>query len=74
MDLEIVEGDMRDAETVTDAVKGARYVFHIAADYRLWASDPDEITRTNVDGTRAVMAPRKLPGSSASSIRRASRH
>jgi len=63
VDLEIVEGDMLDAETVTAAVKGARYVFHIAADYRLWASDADEITRANVDGTRAVMAAAQASGS-----------
>ena len=62
VDLEIVEGDMLDAETVTAAVKGARYVFHIAADYRLWASDADEITRANVDGTRAVMAAAQASG------------
>ena len=62
VDLEIIEGDMLDAETVTAAVKGARYVFHIAADYRLWASDADEITRANVDGTRAVMAAAQASG------------
>ncbi|MGZ5916469.1 MAG: hopanoid-associated sugar epimerase [Methyloceanibacter sp.] len=62
VDLEIIEGDMQDAETVTAAVKGARYVFHIAADYRLWASDADEITRANVDGTRAVMAAAQASG------------
>ena len=55
LDVEIVEGDIRDADAIAAATKGARYVFHVAADYRLWASDPDEITRTNVDGTRAVM-------------------
>ena len=55
LDVEIVEGDIRDADAVAAAYKGARYVFHVAADYRLWASDPDEITRTNVDGTRVVM-------------------
>jgi len=55
LDLEIVEGDMRDAEAVAAAVKGARYVFHVAADYRLWAPDAGEIMRTNVEGTRSVM-------------------
>ena len=35
VDLEIIEGDMQDAEAVATAVKGARYVFHVAADYRL---------------------------------------
>jgi dihydroflavonol-4-reductase len=53
--IDIAEGDMRDRAAVAAAVQGARYVFHVAADYRLWAPDPGEIFRTNVDGTRAVM-------------------
>lgn len=55
LDLEVVEGDMRNAAGVAAAVQGARYMFHVAADYRLWAPDPDEIVRNNVEGTRAVM-------------------
>lgn len=53
--LEVIEGDIRDAALIEKAMRGARYVFHVAADYRLWAPDPDEIIRTNTDGTRAVM-------------------
>ncbi|MBY0558422.1 hopanoid-associated sugar epimerase [Hyphomicrobium sp.] len=56
LDLEIVEGDIRDASLLDKAVNGARYVFHVAADYRLWAPDPQEIIATNTNGTRAVMA------------------
>ena len=37
------------------ALKGARYLFHAAADYRLWARDPEEIRRSNVEGTRLIM-------------------
>ncbi|MFZ2068546.1 MAG: hopanoid-associated sugar epimerase [Xanthobacteraceae bacterium] len=55
LDLEFIEGDLRDAESVSRAVKGARYAFHVAADYRLWARDPHEIFAANVDGTRNVM-------------------
>jgi dihydroflavonol-4-reductase len=55
LDLEVVEGDLRDADSVASAVKGARSVFHVAADYRLWARDPREIFAANVDGTRNVM-------------------
>src|SRR5579862_1239136 len=51
---EIVEGDMRDIENMRMAIRGARYVFHVAADYRLWAPDPEEIVRNNIAGTRAV--------------------
>ncbi len=55
LDLEFVEGDLRDADSVARAITGARYVFHVAADYRLWARDPREIYSANVDGTRNVM-------------------
>ncbi|WP_232476282.1 hopanoid-associated sugar epimerase [Flavisphingomonas formosensis] len=51
----IVEGDVRDADAVRRAIKGARYVFHVAADYRLWAPDPEEIVRNNRESTRVVM-------------------
>ena len=52
---EIVEGDMRDADSLLRAAQGARYLFHVAADYRLWARDPGEILRNNLEGTRNVM-------------------
>jgi len=55
LDLNLVEGDIRDAELLHRVVHGVRYVFHVAADYRLWAPDPKEIFATNVDGTRAIM-------------------
>ena len=53
--LEVIEGDMRDATAVARGAAGARYVFHVAADYRLWAPDPAEIIRNNTAGTRAVL-------------------
>jgi dihydroflavonol-4-reductase len=52
---EIVTADMRDRAALSRAMQGARYVFHVAADYRLWARDPSEIVRNNLEGTRAVM-------------------
>src|SRR3954471_18713564 len=52
---EPVTGDMRDEESMTAAMKGARYLFHVAADYRLWARDPGEIERNNFLGARATM-------------------
>jgi dihydroflavonol-4-reductase len=60
--LEIVEADMRDDQAVAQAVAGARYVFHVAADYRLWAPDPAEIVRNNVQGTRAVLRAARSAG------------
>lgn len=55
LDVEIAEGDMRDAAAVGRAMQGARHVFHVAADYRLWARDPAEIGRNNLLGTGNVM-------------------
>lgn len=55
LDVDVVEGDIRDVVTLRRVMKGVRYVFHVAADYRLWAPDPSEIIATNVEGTRAVM-------------------
>jgi dihydroflavonol-4-reductase len=55
LDCEIVQGDMREPVSVTQAMKNVRYLFHVAADYRLWARDPTEIIRNNRDGTRIVM-------------------
>jgi dihydroflavonol-4-reductase len=52
---EPVAGDMRDQESMTAALKGARYLFHVAADYRLWARDPGEIERNNFKGAQATM-------------------
>jgi len=55
LDAESVEGDMMDADSMRKATTGVRYLFHVAADYRLWARDPEEIVRNNRDGTRNVM-------------------
>jgi dihydroflavonol-4-reductase len=62
VDLEIVEGDMLDAKAVAAAMKGARYVLHVAADYRLWALDPDELMRTNHGGTQVIMSAAQAAG------------
>lgn len=59
---EIVEGDIRDANAVRRAMAGIRFAFHVAADYRLWAREPEEIVETNVEGTRNVMQAAKSAG------------
>ena len=46
----------------TRAVQGCGLVFHVAADYRLWAQDPDELYRSNVDGTRNLLDGRERAG------------
>jgi len=55
LDVEVVAGDMRDAESVARAMADVRYLMHVAADYRLWSSDREELLRNNVAGTRTVM-------------------
>jgi len=52
---EIVSGDVTDVESVRAAMKGARWVFHLAANYRLWAPDPKPVYRVNVSGAEIVM-------------------
>jgi dihydroflavonol-4-reductase len=53
--VEFVEGDLLDPASLRRAVRGVRTVYHVAADYRLWAPDPTVLYRTNVDGTRAIL-------------------
>jgi dihydroflavonol-4-reductase len=53
--IEEVSGDLADPRSLGCAVAGCAALYHVAADYRLWARDPAAIYRTNVDGTRALM-------------------
>jgi len=55
LDIETVEGDLLDPSSLGRAVAGVHTVFHVAADYRLWAPDPRALYRVNVDGTRAIL-------------------
>jgi dihydroflavonol-4-reductase len=52
---EVAQGDITDPSAVASALVGVRRLFHVAADYRLWARDPSAITRANLEGTRTVM-------------------
>ncbi len=62
LEAEPVTGDLRDPESLSRAVAGCGLVFHVAADYRLWAKDPRELYRSNVDGTRALLEAAKRAG------------
>ena len=53
--VEAVQGDLRDPESLRRAVEGCSIVYHVAADYRLWAPDPQEMYRSNVEGTRSLL-------------------
>jgi dihydroflavonol-4-reductase len=55
LNVETVTGDLRDPASLEHAVAGCGLLFHVAADYRLWAKDPTELYRSNVDGTRNLL-------------------
>jgi dihydroflavonol-4-reductase len=52
---EVAPGDLRDPASLKNAMTGCDFVFHVAADYRLWVRDPEEMYRSNVEGTRAII-------------------
>jgi len=54
--VEPITGDLREPASLERAVAGCGLVFHVAADYRLWAKHPRELYCSNVDGTRSLLA------------------
>ena len=48
-------GDLRDPGSLEKGIAGCDVVFHVAADYRLWVRDPEEMYRANVEGTRGLL-------------------
>ncbi|HEU5402299.1 MAG TPA: NAD-dependent epimerase/dehydratase family protein, partial [Terriglobales bacterium] len=62
---DIVIGDLRDPSSLAPAMQGCELVFHVAADYRLWTRDPDEMYAANVAGTTAI-----IKSAQASGVRR----
>jgi dihydroflavonol-4-reductase len=62
LEVETVTGDLRERESLERAVAGCSAVFHVAADYRLWARNSGEIYRSNVDGTRNVLEAARRAG------------
>jgi len=52
---DIVTGDLSDPASVARAIDGAGALAHVAADYRLWAPNPEDILRNNLEGTRTIM-------------------
>ena len=53
--VEIVYGDLRNYSSLLNALDGCNFLFHVAADYRLWVPNPENMYRTNVDGTVNIM-------------------
>ena len=62
LDVECVTGDLRDPASLERATAGCGLLFHVAADYRLWARDPGELYRSNVDGTRNLLEAARQAG------------
>lgn len=53
--IQVQEGDLTDSVSLEKAVAGCQYVFHVAADYRLWVPDPSQMYRINVQGTENLL-------------------
>ncbi len=60
--LEYVTGDLREPATLVRAAEGVEQVFHVAADYRLWARHKREIYDSNVGGTKNLLAAAERAG------------
>jgi dihydroflavonol-4-reductase len=52
---ETAVGDLCEPASLKKAMAGCEFVFHVAADYRLWVRDPQQMYRANVEGTRAII-------------------
>lgn len=59
---ERVVGDLRDVNSYKAALRGCEAAFHVAADYRLWARDPQQMYASNVEGTRALLDAARVAG------------
>jgi len=55
LELETVTGDLRNRSSLEKFVEGASTLYHVAADYRLWSDNPQELYDSNVDGTRNIL-------------------
>lgn len=62
LNAERVIGDLRDPSRLEHAVSGCDAIFHVAADYRLWVSNPEQMYRSNVEGTRSILQAARANG------------
>jgi dihydroflavonol-4-reductase len=62
LNAERAQGDLRDSASIERALAGCEAVFHVAADYRLWVRDPEQMYRSNVEGTRALLEAARKQG------------
>src|SRR5258705_13348693 len=62
LNAERVEGDLRNPASIEKALAGCDALFHVAADYRLWVRDPEQMYRSNVEGTRGLIEAARKQG------------
>jgi dihydroflavonol-4-reductase len=56
LDVERIPGDLRDPASLQRAAQGCSQIFHVAADYRLWSKNPQDLYQSNVQGTSHLLA------------------
>lgn len=62
LEAERVVGDLCEPASLEKAMSGCEVAFHVAADYRLWVRDPEQMYRANVEGTKAILSAAKKNG------------
>jgi len=62
LNAEQVVGDLRDPASIEKSLSGCDALFHVAADYRLWVRDPEQMYRSNVEGTRSLIEAARKQG------------
>ncbi len=55
MDVEFVEGNLLDPDSLAKTTKGIEKLYHLAALFAIWTKDPDLHFKINVNGARAMM-------------------
>ena len=60
--VEFACADLRDPSSLSAPLQGVQRVYHVAADYRLWARNPQDIYDSNVAGTRNLLAAARQAG------------
>lgn len=56
IDVETCVGDLNDPDSLKSVLSGCQTLFHVAADYRIWTPDPDEMLKSNLGGAKNIMA------------------
>ncbi len=60
--VEFAYADLRETHFLPAPLRGVQRIYHVAADYRLWAENPQDMYESNVTGTRNLLAAARLAG------------